>query len=244
MPPEKIALAVVQQMLGRDGRADSRPGIDHEFNRARRRDVLEHHAQAGEPFEQRLQHRIDEVSFSIEHIHFGLRRLAVHQQGHADLFHARENPVHLGNAGYAGIGVGRRAGRIQLDTVDEPAGPRTIDLPRRRGIRQVQRQQRLEARAGRQRRQDSFAICARRGRRVDRRLKIGHRDGPPEPLRGKLHHRGERRAVAKMHVPIVGRRSFRVFICARPPPGAPRRARGPAASHGAPNRECSARRSR
>jgi len=113
-------------------------------------------------------------------------------------------PVHLGNAGYAGIGVGRRAGRIQLDTVDEPAGPRTIDLPRRRGIRQVQRQQRLEARAGRQRRQDSFAICARRGRRVDRRLKIGHRDGPPEPLRGKLHHRGERRAVAKMHVPIVG----------------------------------------
>ncbi len=200
----KNRVPVVQQMLRRDRRGDAAPGGGDEFNRARRRNVLEHHAQAGEAFEQRLQHRIDEMRFTIEYIHFGVRRFAVHQQRHADLFHAPEHPVHPRDIAHAGIGVRGRAGGIQFDAVDEPASLRAIDLLRRRSIRQVQGEQRFEARVGRQRRQDSVAVRARRRRGGDRRLQIGHHDGSPESLRGKFHDRGERGAVAQMYMPIIG----------------------------------------
>ena len=53
------------------------------------------------------------------------------------------------------------AGRVELDPVDESRALGAIDLLRRRRIRQVQREQRLEARVGRQRRQDSLAIGLR-----------------------------------------------------------------------------------
>ena len=156
-------VAIVQQMLRRDGRGDAGRAPATNSHRARRRDVLEHHAQAGKALEQGLQHRIDEVSFTVEHIDIGRAATSpCTSKRHADFFHAREHPVHLRDVGDAGIRVGRRAGGIELDAVDESPLARARSISSgARGVGQIQRQQRFEARPGRQRRQDAFAIRAR-----------------------------------------------------------------------------------
>ena len=50
-----------------------------------------------------VQYAVDEVSFPIEHIDVGLRRLAMHLKRHADFFHARQHAVDEFDIGHAGL---------------------------------------------------------------------------------------------------------------------------------------------
>ncbi len=59
------------------------------------------------------------MRFAIEHIDVGLRRLAVHQQPHADFFHAREDGVDMLDVGDAGIRMRGGAGRIEFHAMNE-----------------------------------------------------------------------------------------------------------------------------
>jgi hypothetical protein len=76
----------------------------------------------------------------------------VNQQPHAELFHMRENPVNLPDVGDAGIRMRGRAGWIEFHAVNKAGGAGAIDFIGCRRIREVQREQRLESAARRQRR--------------------------------------------------------------------------------------------
>jgi hypothetical protein len=190
--------------LRRDRRRHAVARRPHELGRPGRRDVLEHHRQLRVALEQRDQNRVDEMRFPIEHVDVGAGSLAVHQQRHSDFLHAGQRGADFTDVGDARIRVRRRAGRIEFDAVYEARGPGLVDFLRRRAIRQIKRHERLESSAGRQRRHDSSTIGRRLGRGGDGGLEIGHHDGAAEPFGGEFDHRFEHRAVAQMHVPVVG----------------------------------------
>ena len=92
---EENSVAIVQQVLRRDGGGDAGPGACHKFDGTLGGDVFKHHGQLRKALEQGCEHRIDEMSFTIEDVDVGLRRFAVYQQAHADLLHALEYAVEL-----------------------------------------------------------------------------------------------------------------------------------------------------
>jgi hypothetical protein len=73
-----------------------------------------------------------------------------------------------------------------------------------RHVRQVQRHERLEARAFRQRGNDAFPVLERGCRRRYRRTQVRHDDGAREAPRGIGENRAHVLAVAQVHVPVVG----------------------------------------
>jgi hypothetical protein len=97
------------------------------------------------------QHGIDEHRLAIEDVHRRIGHLAMHQQRHAELLHARQRRRAFLQVADAGIRIGRGAGRIELDRMDEAAGLGRIDFGRRHVVGQVQRHQRRELHPGRQR---------------------------------------------------------------------------------------------
>ena len=103
--------------------------------------------------------------------------------------------VGFGDVGQAGVGIGRRPGWIELDRLDE-AGSRSLgDFSGRRVIGQVQRHERLEAGAGRQRGYDTVAVGGSLLNGGDRRLEIGHDDGAAK-LGGRVGNNGRQRCRA------------------------------------------------
>ncbi len=103
----------------------------------------------------------------------------------------------------AGIRMRRRAGGIEFRADDEAAALCRADLLRRRGVREIQRHQRLEARAGWQRRENAVAIRGSHGDRRHRRLEIRHDDRARELPRRERQDAGELGAVAHVQVPVV-----------------------------------------
>jgi len=105
-------VAIVQQVLGRDGRADAGSGAGDEFDGARRRDVFEDHAQGGKTFEHGLQHGVDEVGFTVEYIHVACGVSPCTSKGMPSFLHALENSIHMRDVGHAGIRVRGGTGRV------------------------------------------------------------------------------------------------------------------------------------
>jgi hypothetical protein len=70
-------------------------------------------------------------------------------------------------------------------------------------VGQVERHQRLELHAFRQRGQDALAVGGGGRGRGDRRLQVRHHDRARELARGMRQHAGQRRAVAQVQVPVV-----------------------------------------
>jgi len=191
-------------MLRRDGGGNAGPGCIDELHGASRRDVLEHNFQFREASEQRLEHRVDEMRFAIKHIDLGLRRFTVNQQGHTDFFQVGENSVDLLDVRDAGIRMRGRTGWVELDTVNKTGGARAIDLISSRAMGQVQSEKRLEPTACRQRCYDALPIGAGHIGRGDGWFKIRHHDGSAEALCSEADDGLQRRAVAQMHMPVVG----------------------------------------
>jgi hypothetical protein len=75
--------------------------------------------------------------------------------------HGLERRGAAGEVGDARVGVGRGAGRVELDGVDVAAGFGALDLGRAGAIGQIERHQRLKRRIGRPRAEDALAIGER-----------------------------------------------------------------------------------
>ncbi len=89
-PPWKRALAVVEQVLRRDGGGDAGACATNELNGRAGADVLEHDAQPRKSLAQRGEHRLDEAGLAVEDIDARIGDLAVHQQWQVRLHHGVE----------------------------------------------------------------------------------------------------------------------------------------------------------
>ena len=103
------------EMIGRDRAADLRRRALDELGALFRRQMLERHAQTGKFFDPFRQTPLDEHRFAVENIDVGTDLLAVHEERHADLFHAVEDARDVAIVGDAGRRIGRGVGRIELD---------------------------------------------------------------------------------------------------------------------------------
>jgi hypothetical protein len=67
-----------------------------------------------------------------------MRRFAVHQQRHAELFHALEHGVDIADIADAGVRMRGRPGRIELHAMNEAAALGAIDFLDRHALGEVQ----------------------------------------------------------------------------------------------------------
>jgi len=108
------------------------------------------------------------------------------------------------DVGHARRGIGGRPRRVVLHRFHEARGFRLPDFRGFRVIREVQRHERLELRALRERRQNAIAIRRRFLHVHDRRLQVRHHDGPGEFPRRGAHHIRHRLPVAQVRVGPLG----------------------------------------
>ncbi|MCY1274369.1 hypothetical protein D9M70_229910 [compost metagenome] len=196
-------IAVVQQVVSGDGRTDRAAGFLHVLRGVPGGDVLEHHFQLRHVAAQRRHHLLDEDGLAVEDIDGGVGHLAVHQQRQPFALHRFQRAIAAADIGHAGIAVGGGPRRVQLDAMHKAAGLGRDDLLGAGVVGQVQRHQRLELHAGRQRGQDAGAVGLRLRHRGHGRLQVGHDDGACELARGIGQHRCQCRAVAQVQVPVV-----------------------------------------
>ena len=206
-------VAVEQQMMRGDRGRHVGWRLAHEFDRIAGGDVLQHHAQRRKPFTQRQQVTFDEDAFAIEDVDVRTGDLAVQQQRQFVLLHRFEHGMHARQLAHAGVGIGGGTGRVVLHRKHAVARLGAGDFRDRRVLGEIQRHQRLEARACRQARENPPAIVFGLRHRRHRRLQVRHHDRARKSLRGMADHRGQRIAVAKMQVPVVGTGDFKARGC-------------------------------
>ena len=130
-------IAVVQQMLRRDGRGDAGARAAHELDRRACRGVLEHDAQGVPACHERCQYALDEACLAIEHVHLRVSHLAVNQQRQVERRHGSQCRLQARDVGDPGIRVRGGAGRIELAADDRAAGMGTFNLGGAGVIRQI-----------------------------------------------------------------------------------------------------------
>ena len=166
--------------------------------------MLENHTQSREALDHTGQLLVDEAFFTVEHIHFGAGHLAVHQQRQTDLGHGFERREDLVQAGHPGIGVGGRPGRVQFGGMHETTGLGAAHVIGRGVVGEVQHHQRLEAAAGRTRRENALAVDIGLGGIAHRRHQIGHDDGAAEGACGITDGLRQGGTVTQVDVPVIG----------------------------------------
>ena len=119
----KKGVAVEQQMMSGNGGGNMTRCICDELYRLKSGDMFEDDPQMWKSSREGDQHPVKKESFPVEHIHFGVGDFAMHQQGHAHLFHHFQCSVAPRNIGNARGGVCRRAGGIILHPVYYPTSP-------------------------------------------------------------------------------------------------------------------------
>mmetsp|Transcript_16910 Transcript_16910/g.40159 ORF Transcript_16910/g.40159 Transcript_16910/m.40159 type:complete len:295 (+) Transcript_16910:853-1737(+) len=200
--PGEQRIAVVEQVLGREGGGGEAVRLGHVLRRLLGGDVLEHDLELGHGRAQRRHHAVDEHGLAVEDVDVGVGHLAVHEQQQALALHRLQRRVGLAQVGHAGVAVGGGAGRVELEG-DDTGLLGTPDLVRRRVVGQVHRHQRLEVRALGPRGQDALAIGQRLSGRCDGRPQIGHHDGTGKLPRGVRQHTVQRGFVAQVQMPVV-----------------------------------------
>jgi hypothetical protein len=128
----------------------------------------------------------------------------MHQQRHPLPGHGFEHGIDAADVGDTGVRIGCGTSRIELATLHHTARLCRCDLCRRRAIGEVQRHQRLEAAAWRQRRQDALAIGQCKGRGGDRWHQVRHHDGATELLCRMGQHCSQLRAITQVQMPVIG----------------------------------------
>ena len=152
---------------------------------------------------RRSEHLVDEARFAIEHVDRFVRDFAVHLQRHADFAHAGEHVVDARDVRDAGIGIRGRAGRVELEAVDEAARLGAIHFRRLGAIGEIERHQRLERRAGGQRIEDALRYAAASAVVVTGGLRFGMMIARANRSRREGQHRAQRVAVPNVEVPVV-----------------------------------------
>ena len=201
---DQHVVAVVQQVLGSDGRTDVGRGFGDELRGVAGGDVLEDHFQGREALDQAAHVFVDEALLAVEHVDFAAGDFTVHQQRHADFRKCLDGGEDVVDAGHARIGVGRRTGRVQLGGVDDTAGLGRADVLRAGAVGEVQHHQRFEAAAGRACGKDALAVGAGFDGIAHRRNQVGHDDGTGESTRHIANGMGQDGTIAQMDVPVVG----------------------------------------
>ncbi|MNS69597.1 hypothetical protein D3C72_1029140 [compost metagenome] len=196
-------VAVVQQMMRRDGGGDRAFRFGHVLRRILGGDVLEHDGQGREGAAQRAHHALDEDGFAVENVDFRVRHFAVHEEGHAHFLHHFEHLVAILQIRHAQVGIRRGASRIQFHGLHDAAVLRAADFIGRRVVRQVQHHQRIEVHALRHGGQDALAVGAGIGRGGDGRFQVRHDDGTAELARAVRQHAGHDGAVAQVQMPVI-----------------------------------------
>ena len=203
-PACQHGVAVVEQVLRREGGGDVGRSAHHKLCGILCGDVFEHHAQIRHIGQQRLHHAVDKHRLAVENIDMTFGDFAVHQQRHAAALHFLQCGISLADIGHARVRIGGRPGRIQLDRMHHSAGLCFAYLGGAGVVGQIKRHQRIEICAGRQCCQNAVAIFHRLYRAGDRGTQVGHDDGAGKLSCGIGQHRLHQCAVAQVQVPVVG----------------------------------------
>ena len=124
----------------------------------------------------------------------------------------------VGEVAHPGIGVGGRAGGVELGGGEDPIAIASLQFGGVDGFRQVGGHQRHEARGGlrpmacAQGGHDPIAVGLGLLHRRDRRLEIGHHDRTGELPRGVADHGLEHLPIAQVEMPVVRVRIVRVLL--------------------------------
>ena len=196
-------IAVVQQVVRRDGGTQQLIALAHVLRGLARGDVLEHDLQAREIAAQGDEVAVNEDGLAVKEVDVGTGHLAMYQQQHAHFLHGFEHRVDLAQLGHARIAVGGGAGRIELGR-HHTCGLGPLDFLGRQVIGEVERHQGLKTHAGRHGGAYAVAVGQGLGSSGHRRLEVGHDDRAAELARRVRHHGGQHIAIAHMQVPIVG----------------------------------------
>ena len=191
-------------MIGGDRRPDLSTGgadiLDADF----RREMFEHDLQARKLLRHGNELALDEDSLPVEDIDGGVNLLAMDQQAHVDLFHARQHPLDELVIGDARRRIGGGVGGIELHRREDALLEAALDVIGVGVIGEIAGDQRREGGARRQGPQRPLAIgcalrCGAHGRQ-----EIGHEDRAAEIARGIGQHGAHHLVVAHMQVPVVG----------------------------------------
>ena len=178
--------------------------LAHEIDPVLRRQMLQDEAQARELPRPLGEIALDEHGLAVEDVDVGIDVLAVHQERHADLFHALQHRHDLAIVGHSRGRIGGGIGGIELHAGEHAILEATLDIVGIGVVGEIARHQRLEGRAGRQGGHDALAVGDGILGGDDGRNEIGHQDRTAEMPGRERHDRLEHGAVAHMQVPVVG----------------------------------------
>jgi hypothetical protein len=147
---------------------------------------------------------LDEHRLTVEHVDIGIGDLAVDAEDHANRLHPLEHRREVREVGDAMRGVGRRVRGIELGRGEHPLGLTAREFAGIGGVGEIGGHQRREIRVRRQRGEDPLAVATRLLDRDDRRREVGHHDRARELACGVRRDAAQHRAVAQVHVPVVG----------------------------------------
>lgn len=102
-PADQHVVAVIKQVVRRDGRRDVGRGFVDELHGIAGGDVFKNHFEGREAFDDTAQVLVDEHFFAIEHVDLAACHFPVYQQQHADFGHCLEGREDLVDAGDTGI---------------------------------------------------------------------------------------------------------------------------------------------
>ena len=165
--------------------------------------MLKHDFQLRKIAAQRNQLGVNEHGLAVEQVDIGAGHLAMHQQQQARLLHGLQRLVGFAQVGHAGIAVGGGTRGVELGG-DHTGVFGTGYLVSRQVICEVERHQRLKLHPGWHCGLNARFVGQRLRRGGDRRLEVGHDDGPAELGRRVRHHGVQGGAIAHMQVPVVG----------------------------------------
>mmetsp|Transcript_6553 Transcript_6553/g.18281 ORF Transcript_6553/g.18281 Transcript_6553/m.18281 type:complete len:300 (+) Transcript_6553:314-1213(+) len=207
-PPHQEGVAIVQQMVTRNGRPDiGRRGIDV-VDRLLRRDVFHNNLEGGEVGNQRFHDFLNELALPIEDVDGRSRHLGMDAQDHAHLGHGLEGRVRLFHVRDAELRVRRGSRRIILARLDVSGGVGLADFVGGGDVGEVECHEGFElirtADAVGEGLEDVLPVGQGLFRVDDGRLEVGHGNRPAEALGGQPQHIRDLGPVAKVMMKVVG----------------------------------------
>ena len=194
---DQKVVAVEQQVLRRHGCGHIIAGFQYQSGGFGSGNVFEHDFKIRHLRQNRLHHALDKGGFAVENIDFRIGDFAVNQEQNALLRHFFQHGNQFEQVGYAGIGIGGRACRIEFESHDTGS----LGFAHKFGrsvVGQIKRHQRLEGAAFRQGGHNARFVGLGIGNADDGRFEVGH-DNRAAHLSGGVRGNGfERVTVAQV----------------------------------------------
>ena len=203
--PHEHVVAVEHEVLDGDGRPQPSALVTADIGHGLLGgDVLHDHPQRGKALAQGVEHVVDKPGFAVEDVDLGVGDLAVGQQRNAAGGHALDHRIDPGQIAHAGVRVGGCPGGVELDGRDQPRIEARFEVVGVGGLGQVERHQRGEVTAARDRLTDAVGVGLCVGGGPHRRHEVGHDDGPAEVSGGMGEHGPHHLTVTQVQMPVIG----------------------------------------